>query len=67
MYLQRLNHTHKFQVVVKITQIFVNLVVLYCIDNLIGKYLYNNRGGRSPPAPEAKSPPQAPENFRRLL
>ena len=63
MYLQRLNHTHKFQVVFKITQTLVKLVVLYCIDNLIGKYLYNNRGvwGRIPPAP------QAPENFRRLL
>ena len=44
MCLQHLNPTHRFQVVVKITQILVNLVVLYCIDNLIGKYLYNNRG-----------------------
>ena len=68
MCLQHLNPTHRFQVVVKITQILVNLVVLYCIDNLIGKYLYNNRGvwGAEPPSAGGEKPAAGAGKFSTI-
>ena len=67
-YLQRLYYIHKLTVTVIKTPIFVlYLVVLYCIGNIIGTYLYINRGvwGGAPSA-GGENPAAGAEKFSTI-